>query len=107
MPAAPTLGAGSGSAPPATPPHAGAIHRFHEGRLTRLFDGLTAANGICFSPDRAFAYFTDTPTRQILRQRLDADGWPDGHPTIFVDLTAERLNPGGAVVDAEGCFWSA
>ncbi len=88
-------------------PQAGAIYRFHQGRLTRLFDGLTAANGICFSPDRAFAYFADTPTRQILRQRLDADGWPDGHPTIFVDLTAERLNPGGAVVDAEGCLWSA
>ncbi len=51
-------------------PQAGAIYRFHQGRLTRLFDGLTAANGICFSPDRAFAYFpAPTPRRRRLARR--------------------------------------
>ena len=37
-----------------------------------------------------------------MRVALDAEGWPKGSPETFLDLTAEGLNPDGAVVDAEG-----
>ena len=87
---------------------AGAIWRWHDGRLTRLFDAITIPNAICFAPDRSCAYFTDTVRRRILRQPLDAaTGMPDGDCTVFVDLRDEGLNPDGAVVDAEGCLWNA
>jgi sugar lactone lactonase YvrE len=88
-------------------PGAGAIYRYYQGQLERLFDGITVSNAICFTPDRSFACYTDTPTRQIIRQPLDDDGWPTGAPEVFVDLTDEGLYPDGAVFDAAGCLWNA
>ncbi len=86
---------------------AGAIWRWHKGELRRLFAGLTIPNAICFAPDRQSACFTDTMTRRIMRVALDAEGWPKGAPECWLDLSAERLNPDGAVFDAAGNFWVA
>ena len=88
-------------------PEAGAIYRYYQGALEVLFQDITIPNAICFSPDRKYAYYTDTPTRLIMRQDLKADGWPTGAAEVFVDLNDEGTNPDGAVVDAEGCLWVA
>ena len=88
-------------------PQAGAIYRYHEGRLQKLFADITIPNAICFAPDRSVAYFADTPTQRIMKVALDRDGWPDGAPQVFVDLSGEDLNPDGAVTDAEGRLWVA
>lgn len=88
-------------------PGAGAIYRYYEGRLTRLFDKITVSNAICFAPDGRHAFYTDTRKRKILRVALDDDGYPDGKPELFTDLSAEGLNPDGAVVDASGNLWVA
>ena len=88
-------------------PQAGAIYRYYKGGLEVLFQDITIPNAICFSPDKAYAYYTDTPTRRIMRQKLKADGWPTGPAEVFVDLNGVGLNPDGAVVDAEGCLWNA
>jgi len=86
---------------------AGAIYRYHEGRLERLFPEITIPNAICFAPDGRRAYYADTPRQRIWIVPLDADGWPDGPSEVFVDLRSEGLNPDGAVVDAEGGLWNA
>ena len=88
-------------------PGAGAIYRHHRGELRQLFDAITVSNAICFAPDGQTAYFADTPTRQIKRVALDADGWPAAAPETHIDLTADRLNPDGAVVDSQGNLWNA
>lgn len=88
-------------------PGAGAIYRYYRGRLVQLFAGITIANSICFAPDRSHACYTDTSTGKIMRQALDAAGWPTGPPEVFIDLTGAGLNPDGAVIDAAGCLWSA
>ena len=88
-------------------PYAGAIWRWYRGRVRRLFDRITVPNAICFSPDRRWAFFTDTWSRRIMRQALGPEGWPAGAPALFIDLRAEALNPDGAVIDAEGCLWVA
>lgn len=88
-------------------PGAGAIYRFYRGKVTRLFGGITISNAICFAPDRRHAYFTDTPTGQVMRQALDEEGWPRGAPARLIDLRPEGLNPDGAVVDRDGCLWIA
>jgi sugar lactone lactonase YvrE len=86
----------------------GAIYRFYKGELRKLFGNITISNSIAFSPDRRFAYYTDTPTRQIMRVALDAeDGWPVGDAEVFVDLKQGKRNPDGSVVDSEGCLWNA
>jgi sugar lactone lactonase YvrE len=86
----------------------GAIYRYYQGEITRLYGDITISNAICFAPHKSCAYFTDTVTRRILRQPLSADhGWPVGAPELFVDLNGEGLNPDGAVVDSQGCLWNA
>lgn len=88
--------------------NAGAIYRYYRGELRQLYAPLTVPNAICFSPDRRFAYFTDTPTGIIRRQRLsEASGWPMGEAEEFIDLTAEGWHPDGAVVDTTGTLWNA
>ena len=91
----------------AAEPYAGAIYRYHRGRLEQLFDKITVSNSICFSPDGKIAYFTDTFTRRIQRVELDEAGWPVGRPEVFVDLRPEGLNPDGSVVDGLGNLWNA
>ena len=84
-------------------PEAGAIYRFYKGQLEVLYQDITISNAISFAPDGRTAYFTDTPTGVIMRQALDAEGWPDGTAQPFARLDG----PDGAVVDAEGCLWVA
>ena len=86
---------------------AGAIYRYYEGELRQLFSDITISNAICFAPDQPLLYFTDTATQKIQRVRLDEHGWPAGEAETFIDLTAEGLNPDGAVIDASGCMWNA
>ncbi|MCC1494845.1 SMP-30/gluconolactonase/LRE family protein [Cognatishimia sp. F0-27] len=88
-------------------PGAGAIYRYHDGALRKLFDAITISNAICFAPDGRSACFTDTPTRIIHRVALDAEGWPVGTPEPYVDLREAGLNPDGAVIDAAGQLWVA
>lgn len=88
-------------------PHQGSIWRYWRGELRQLFTGLSIPNAISFTPDGQTACFTDTPTRQLMQVPLDACGWPIGEPVCWLDLTAEALNPDGAVFDAQGRLWVA
>lgn len=91
----------------AAEPEVGAIYRYFHGECRRTVDRITIPNSICFSPDGAYLYFTDTPTQIIYRQRLDSAGWPEGLPENFIDLRAEGRWPDGSVVDSEGAIWNA
>ncbi len=86
---------------------AGAIYRYYRGEIRRLFNGISISNSICFAPSGRLAHFSDTLSGKVMRVWLDADGWPVGAPETFLDLTAEGLNPDGAVVDASGVLWLA
>ena len=88
-------------------PGAGAIWRWFKGEVRQLFPGITIPNAITFTPDGTAAHFADTARGQVMKVALDSDGWPKGAPTVWLDLTAEGLNPDGAVIDAEGLFWNA
>ncbi|PRY59403.1 sugar lactone lactonase YvrE [Vreelandella songnenensis] len=84
---------------------AGSLYRLHRGELVTLRTGLTIPNAICFSADAQSAYFTDTPTGQVMRWALDENGWPVGEPECFADFSAYSGSPDGAVMDSEGCIW--
>lgn len=89
-------------------PGLGAIYRFWQGTLREIIKDITISNAICFAPDRSHAYYTDTPTRTVMRLPLHADtGWPSGDATPFIDLNAQGQNPDGAVTDAQGNIWIA
>jgi sugar lactone lactonase YvrE len=85
----------------------GAIYALHRGELSRLYDGVTIPNAICFSPDGTIGYFADTGKNVLFRVDLDAaTGLPRGAP---VALVTRRGGGGidGAVVDADGLIWNA
>ena len=87
--------------------YTGAIYRWYRGELRQLFDRITVSNSICFAPCGTRAYFADTLAGRIMCVALDGEGWPVGKPAVFADMKADRLNPDGSVVDAEGCLWNA
>jgi len=89
-------------------PDAGAIYRYYQGELRRLYTPITVPNAICFSPDRRFGYFADTVKSKVWRQPLNpADGWPQGDPEVFLDFTDAGIFPDGAVCDSAGYFVNA
>lgn len=89
-------------------PGAGSIYQWRNGALEKLRSGITVPNSICFSPDGTLAYFADTPTGKIFKAPLDPEsGRPLGEWTLFADTSDVPGFPDGAVVDAEGCLWSA
>lgn len=90
--------------------NAGAVYWFDGRSLRTLYSGLTIPNSICFSPDGAAGYFTDTKEGVIRRTAVDpATGLPKGRPEAF--LTADMLPRGGSfdgsVTDQNGVLWNA
>ncbi len=86
---------------------AGAIYRYYKGELRQIFAPITISNAICFAPDGKTAYFTDTPTQLVMQVNLDAEGWPNAEPTVFLDLRGTDERPDGAVIDLNGNMWNA
>jgi sugar lactone lactonase len=87
---------------------AGAIYHFHRGELRRLYASVSIPKAICFSPDGATAYFTDTAKGILHRVAIDpANAMPVGEPATLYDHRGGTGGLDGAVVDAEGLIWNA
>lgn len=87
---------------------AGAIYHFHRGALRVLYSGVSIPNAICFSPDGATAYFTDTSKAILHRVAIDPmNALPTGDPQTLYDHRGGVGGLDGAVVDAEGLIWNA
>jgi sugar lactone lactonase len=86
---------------------AGAIYHFFKGEVTKLYADITIPNAICFSPDGATAYFTDTVTQEMMRVSIDpATALPVGEPEVFFRNTGDGYFD-GSVCDADGNVWNA
>lgn len=86
----------------------GALYHYRGGVLTQLKSAVKVPNAACFSPDGRIGYWTDTPTKQILKVATDPDtGMPIGDWSVFADVSEGRGYPDGAVVDSEGYLWNA
>lgn len=68
--------------------------------------GAKLGNGVCFSPDGKWLYFSDTTQRTIFRFPLTELGAVQAGKELFVQLDAAPGRPDGCSVDAEGCLWS-
>ncbi len=89
-------------------PGAGAIYHFHRGQLQRLYAGVSIPNAICFSPDGATAYFTDSREGILHRVAVDpASALPIDTPATLFDHRGVAGSLDGAVVDASGLIWNA
>lgn len=89
-------------------PDAGAIYRYFEGQLERMFDAITIPNSICFSTDGGTAYFTDTATAKLMQVSVNpANGASTGEPTVFFDHTSGEGGLDGSVCDGDDRIWNA
>ncbi|XKE43901.1 SMP-30/gluconolactonase/LRE family protein [Halomonas organivorans] len=74
----------------------------------RLAGEVLVSNGVAFSPDRRWAYHSDTPNHVIYRYPLDPDsGEILGPREVFHRFPFGNGRPDGAAVDSEGHYWSA
>ncbi|QGJ73313.1 SMP-30/gluconolactonase/LRE family protein [Sinorhizobium meliloti] len=88
--------------------HAGAIYHVAGSRVTKLYSNITIPNAICFSPDGATAYFTDTDVNQLMRVDIDpATALPTGDPVLLSDESTSPGGVDGAVCDDDGLIWNA
>jgi len=86
---------------------AGAIYALHRGKISTLFPGISIPNSICFSPDGATGYFTDTARAVLYAVPLNPDtGLPRGEPEVLLRHTGVG-GLDGSVCDADGKIWNA
>ena len=64
-------------------------------------------NSICFSPDGARLYFTDSKEKIIYVCDYEAENGQVANIRVFVDLGAVDWEPDGSCVDAAGGVWNA
>lgn len=76
-----------------------------DGTLIELFDGVGNSNGLDWSSDGKFFYYTDTPTK-----RTDVFDFNSKKGTLSNRHTVLQYscgNPDGMTIDADGNLWSA
>lgn len=88
-------------------PVAGLYRMSPDGALTRLLGEITISNGIAFSPDGETLYFADTPVGVIRRFHFGSGGNNLDEIEPLADAAIAPGAPDGAIVDADGCYWSA
>jgi sugar lactone lactonase YvrE/DNA-binding IclR family transcriptional regulator len=78
-----------------------------DGSWRKMDSGFTVANGLGWSPDNKYMYFTDTPRRTIYRYDFDLLAGTISSRQAFITLDASDGTPDGMTVDEEGCLWVA
>jgi sugar lactone lactonase YvrE len=68
--------------------------------------GLTISNGLCWSLDKKYFYFIDTPTLQVVRYDFSNGQIQNKQSIIHIDAQKEGY-PDGMTIDAEGKLWIA
>ena len=87
---------------------AGAIYHVAGTTVTRLFANVTIPNSICFAPDGAVTYFTDSAVNRLMRVAVDpATGLPCGAPAVLSDQKGLPGDMDGSVCDADGLIRNA
>ena len=96
----------SGTMP--TPKRPGHLYRLDTDRsLHLILSGLTVPNGMGFSPDHKYFYFTDSDRRTIYRFTYNLDTGDLSDRQIFIVTPEGEGVPDGLTVDSEGYIWSA
>nr|QJS06399.1 gluconolactonase [Polaromonas sp.] len=86
----------------------GALYRAEaNGTVTRLLEGLTTANGIAWSPDGQWLYFSDSHAGIVWRSPWNEALGQMGEAAVFATSGDEAGRPDGALIDLAGGYLSA
>jgi sugar lactone lactonase YvrE len=75
--------------------------------VQRLASGLKIPNGIGWSPDNRYLYFTDSMKHKIYRYEFELETGQIRKRITWVDSEKQPGVPDGLTVDQEGNVWSA
>ena len=88
--------------------HLGRLYRLDlDGSLTKILEGIQCSNGLAFSSDLRFLYYTDSFAHIIYRFEYCAETGDIGHQEILIQGAEADGYPDGLVRDADGYLWSA
>ena len=86
----------------------GALYRAEaNGAVSRLFEGMTIANGIAWTADGQWLFFSDSHAGTVWRASWDESLGQAGKPTIFTTSDDAAGRPDGALLDQAGHYFSA
>ena len=86
----------------------GSLYRLDvDGSVTQILDGVDISNGIAWSPDRRFMYWTDTLKGEIYAFDYDDASGGISNRRIAFKLDSVDGLPDGMTIDAEGMLWAA
>ena len=95
-----------GSAQPNAPE--AKLYRYDpDGTLTTMEEGIYISNGLGWSPDNRYFYYTDSVARTIWRYDFNPNTGEICNRIVWVELSEADGFPDGLTVDAEGFVWSA
>ena len=78
-----------------------------DGRMQEILDyKFRCSNCVCFSPDGAVMYFTDTPTRRIFAFDYNPAGKLTNRRLLYEMPSHLSGGPDGAQTDADGYLWA-
>ena len=75
--------------------------------VKRVLDGIGRTNGLAFSADAGFLYYTDTHRHEIYRFDYDRSSGRLSGQEVLVRTPDDCGSPDGLTVDADGYLWSA
>jgi sugar lactone lactonase YvrE len=93
-----------------------ALYCLADGELRRMADGITASNGLAFSPDGRTLLWADTKAHQVQAFDLDASDGSLSRRRLFAQfplrdpatpISRYGGRPDGAAMDSEGAYWVA
>jgi sugar lactone lactonase YvrE len=78
-----------------------------DGKLNVLVEGIGCSNGLAFSPDCQYLYYTDSHAYAIYRFRYSELTGEIANQETFIRCLQEDGYPDGLTRDSEGYLWSA
>ncbi|MGB0113142.1 MAG: SMP-30/gluconolactonase/LRE family protein [Ilumatobacteraceae bacterium] len=85
-----------------------ALHRLDpDGNVTRMLDGVTISNGLCWSADGTTMYYIDTPTGRVDAFAFEASSGEICDRRTVVSVPDGAGSPDGMTIDVEGGLWVA
>ncbi|MFZ0369019.1 MAG: SMP-30/gluconolactonase/LRE family protein [Halobacillus sp.] len=86
----------------------GALYRLDTNlEVTEKLNGLSISNGLAWSPDHAYMYHIDTPTKQVVRYDFNMETGEITNPKTVVTIPEDQGSPDGMTIDEEGMLWIA
>ena len=78
-----------------------------DGTLDLILKDVRLANGLGFTPDKKYLYFTDSKKGEIYIFDYDQSDGSIKNKRLFHKVIDKGIEPDGLTVDAEGYIWSA